>query len=253
MPPPAERAERLRAVLHVLYLMFNEGYTASAGPHLQRHDLTRDAVRLVRLLHRLLPDDGEVAGLLALVLLTDARRDARTGPDGCLVPIAEQDRRRWDHNLVAEGVALVTGTLSRTRELGPYQVQAAIAAVHDEAARVEDTDWPQVLALYELLETMSPNPMVTLNRAVAVAMVRGPRAGLDLVATLDGDERMARHHRLHAVRGHLLELAGDPGTARDSFRTAARFATSLPEKRYLETRATALALPTGGLPSQEAP
>jgi RNA polymerase sigma factor (sigma-70 family) len=236
MPPESERPERLRTVLQALYLMFNEGYTATAGPMLQRHDLTRDAVRLTRLLHRLLPDDGEVAGLLALILLTEARRDARTRPDGSIVPLAEQDRGRWDRDLIAEGVALITGTLSRTRRLGPYQIQAAIAAIHDEAPRVQDTDWPQILALFQLLETISPNPMVTLNRVVAVAMVHGPDAGLDMLAELETDERMARHHRLHSVRGHLLDMAGRPEEARDSFRTATRYATSLPERRYLESR-----------------
>jgi RNA polymerase sigma factor (sigma-70 family) len=241
LPPETERPERLRAVLHVLYLMFNEGYAASAGPRLQRHDLTGDAVRLTRLLRRLLPDDAEVAGLLALMLLTEARRDARTSPDGSLVPLADQDRGRWDQDLIAEGVALTTDTLSRTRHLGPYQLQAAIAAVHDEAARVEDTDWPQILALFQLLEAISPNPIVTLNRVVAVAMVHGPHAGLEIITTLEADGRMARHHRLHAVRAHLLEMAGQPQAARQSFRTAARYATSLPEKRYLETRAAALA------------
>jgi RNA polymerase sigma factor (sigma-70 family) len=236
LPPESERGERLRAVLHVLYLMFNEGYTATAGPDLQRHDLTRDALRLTRLLRRLLPADGEVAGLLALLLLTDARRDARTRDDGSLVPLAEQDRGRWDGALIDEGIALITATLAQTRELGPYQLQAAIAAVHSEAARVDDTDWPQILTLYQLLDSLSPNPMVTLNRAVALAMVRGPDAGLELLATLDGDDRMSRQHRLHAVRGHLLDMAGRPDEARDSYRTAARLATSEPEKRYLTER-----------------
>jgi RNA polymerase sigma factor (sigma-70 family) len=241
MPPAAERPGRLRAVLQVLYLMFNEGYVATSGPHLQRRDLTADAVRLTRLLHRLLPGDSEVAGLLALLLLTEARRDARTGPGGALIPLDEQDRSAWDRDLIAEGVALVTRTLAGTRELGPYQLQAAIAAVHDEAERVEDTDWAQILALYRLLEGVSPNPVVALNRAVAQAMVDGPRAGLAALEELGRDERMARHHRLHAVRAHLLELAGEPGPARESYRTAARYATSVPEKRYLERRAAALA------------
>jgi RNA polymerase sigma factor (sigma-70 family) len=241
LPPSAERPERLRAVLHVLYLMFNEGYTVSSGPELQRHDLTGDALRLTCLLQRLLPDDGEVAGLLALMLLTEARRDARTRADGSLVPLAEQDRGRWDRDLIAEGVALITATLSWTRELGPYQIQAAIAAVHDEAERVEDTDWPQVLALYDLLERVAPNPMATLGRAVAVAMVHGPERGLDLVTALETDDRMARHHRLHSVRAHLLETAGRRGEALDAYRAAARYATSIPEKRYLDARAAELA------------
>jgi RNA polymerase sigma factor (sigma-70 family) len=241
MPPPAEREERLRAVLHALYLMLNEGHTTTSGPWLQRHDLTRDALRLTRLLHRLLPDDGEVAGLLALILLTEARRDARTREDGSLVPLAEQDRGRWNREFIAEGVALTTETLSRRTRLGPYQIQAAIAAVHDEAPSAEETDWPQILALFQLLETIAPGPMVTLNRVVAVAMVNGPQAGLEVLAPLEADERMARHHRLHAVRAHLLEMAGRPGEALESYRTAARYATSAPEKRYLETRAGALA------------
>jgi RNA polymerase sigma factor (sigma-70 family) len=239
MPPPAERAERLRVVLQVLYLIFNEGYAASSGPDLQRADLTSEAIRLTRELYRLLPEDGEVAGLLALMLLTDARRPARTRPDGSLVPLAEQDRSRWDARAIAEGVALVTGTLARA-PLGPYQLQAAIAAVHDEAARAEDTDWRQILVLYELLERVAPSPVVTLNHAVAVAMVRGPRAGLELLATLDGDDRLAGHHRLDAVRAHLLELAGDREAAREHYRAAARATTSLPEQRYLESRAARL-------------
>jgi RNA polymerase sigma factor (sigma-70 family) len=239
MPPVAERAERLRVVLHVLYLIFNEGYTATSGPDLQRADLTGEAIRLCRDLHRLLPDDGEVAGLLALMLLTDARRPARTRPDGSLVPLADQDRSQWHAESIAEGVAIITDTLSRAR-IGPYQLQAAIAAIHDEATRTEDTDWRQIVALYELLTSVSPNPMVTLNQAVAVAMLRGPQAGLDLLRPLDADERMAGHHRLHAVRAHLLEMAGDEAGARASYRTAARGTTSLPEQRYLEARAARL-------------
>jgi RNA polymerase sigma factor (sigma-70 family) len=234
LPPETERPQRIQAVLHVLYLMFNEGYT-----ELHRHDLTRDAIRLTRLLHRLLPDDPEVAGLLALMLLTEARRAARTRADGALVPLAEQDRARWDRELVAEGVALVGRTLSGTRRLGPYQLQAAIAAVHDEASRVEDTDWAEILALYQLLEALSPNPMVTLNRIVAVSMVDGPAVGLAALRELESDNRMARHHRLHAVRAHLLEMAGDHASARESYRTAARYATSVAEKRYLEARSAA--------------
>jgi RNA polymerase sigma factor (sigma-70 family) len=238
-PPPEERADRLRVVLQVLYLIFNEGYAASSGPDLQRAELTTEAIRLARELHRLLPDDGEVAGLLALMLLTDARRPARTLPDGSLVPLASQDRSRWDAAAIAEGVALVTATLART-PLGPYQLQAAIAAVHDEAGRATDTDWPQILILYELLEQLAPNPVVTLNHTVALAMVRGPGAGLDLLATLDRDGRLAGHHRLDAVRAHLLELAGDPAAAREHYRAAARRTTSLPEQRYLEGRAARL-------------
>jgi predicted RNA polymerase sigma factor len=239
MPPEEERVDRLRVVLHVLYLVFNEGYTASSGPDLQRADLTTEAIRLARDLHRLLPDEGEVAGLLALMLLTDARRPARTAPDGGLIPLAEQDRRRWNQVFIRQGVTLITDTLARA-VIGPYQVQAAIAAVHDEAARAEDTDWPQILTLYELLETISPNPMVTLNHAVALAMVQGAAAGLDLLRTLDADDRIAGHHRLDAVRAHLLEMAGDRAAALENYRTAARRTTSSPERRYLEARAARL-------------
>jgi RNA polymerase sigma factor (sigma-70 family) len=236
LPPEPERADRLQVVLHVLYLIFNEGYTATSGPDLQRSELTAEAIRLTREVRRLLPDDGEVAGLLALMLLTDARRPARTARDGSLVPLAEQDRSLWSQESIKEGLGLVTDALSEA-PLGPYQLQAAIAAVHAEATDAADTDWPQILVLYELLERISPNPMVTLNRVVALAMVRGANAGLDLLATLDADDRLARHHRLHAVRAHLLEMAGDLEAARASYRIAARRTTSLPEQRYLETRA----------------
>ena len=236
MPRPDELDGRMRAVLRVLYLIFNEGYTATSGADLQRTDLTAEAIRLTRAVHRLLPDDCEVAGLLALMLLTDARRPARTAADGALVPLAEQDRERWDRAAIDEGLALVTETLARGQP-APYQVQAAIAAVHDEAARVEDTDWPQILALYEVLESFSPNPVVTLNRAVALAMVRGPQAGLHLLASVEADSRLAGSHRPDAVRAHLLEMAGDHAAARTSYEAAARHTTSLPERRYLETRA----------------
>jgi len=240
MPPAAERADRLRVVLHVLYLIFNEGYTTTSGPLLHRSELTGEAIRLIRAVHRMLPDDGEVAGLLALMLLTDARRPARTRPDGALVPLAEQDRSRWDRASIREGVALITDTLARA-PIGPYQLQAAIAAVHDEAPRAEDTDWRQILALYELLERVAPNPMVTLNHAVARAMVHGPQAGLELLAPLDADDRMAGHHRLDAVRAHLLEMAGDQPAARVHYQQAARRTTSFPEQRYLQARAARLA------------
>ena len=239
MPPGGERGDRLAAVLHVLYLVFNEGYASTSGPDLHRKELSAEAIRLARLVHRLLPDDGEVAGLLALMLLTDARRPARTGPDGELVPLAEQDRTRWDAAAIAEGVALISSTLARA-PLGPYQLQAAIAAVHDEAAQAADTDWRQILVLYELLAQLAPGPVVTLNHAVALAMVRGPQAGLELLATLDGDSRMAGNHRLDAVRAHLLELAGDTAAARQHYRAAAHRTTSLPEQRYLEGRAARL-------------
>jgi predicted RNA polymerase sigma factor len=217
----------------------NEGYTASAGPDLHRTQLTDEAIRLTRQVWRLLPSDGEVAGLLALMLLTDARRPSRTRPDGSLVPLAEQDRARWDRDAIQEGIALITHTLSWA-SLGPYQIQAALAALHAEAVRAEDTDWPQILALYQLLERLSPGPMVTLNRAVAVGMVHGPQAGLEVLTTLDADDRLAGHHRLDAVRVHLLELAGDKAAARAAYRRAARRTTSLPEQRYLEMRAARL-------------
>ena len=239
MPAPGDLAVRLAAVLHVLYLIFNEGYVSTTGPDLQRADLVAEAIRLARLLHRLLPDDGEVTGLLALMLLTDARRPARTGPHGELVPMAEQDRSRWDAAAIAEGVALITAALPRGAT-GPYQLQAAIAAVHDEAPTAEATDWPQIMALYEVLLRVSENPVVSLNQAVAVAMVRGPQAGLDLLAGLASDERIASDHRLHAVRGHLLEMAGDPAAARAAYQTAAERALSLPQQRYLQARANRL-------------
>jgi RNA polymerase sigma factor (sigma-70 family) len=240
IPPESARAERRGVVLHVLYLVFNEGYTASSGPDLQRSELTREAIRLMRGVHDQLPQDGEVAGLLAIMLLTDARRAARTQPDGALIGLADQDRARWNQEYIREGVALVSDALARA-PIGPYQLQAAIAAVHDEAPRAEDTDWRQIVALYELLDRLAPNPMVTLNHAVAVAMVNGPRAGLDLLAALDDDERMAGHHRLDAVRAHLLEMAGDHAAARACYQRAARRTTSLPEQRYLAARAARLA------------
>jgi RNA polymerase sigma factor (sigma-70 family) len=242
MPAGPDRAGRLAAVLHVMYLIFNEGYAATSGPRLRRGDLTGEAIRLARLVHRLLPDDGEVAGLLALMLLTEARGAARTGPDGEVVPMAEQDRSRWDRALIAEGVALITRALPRG-PTGPYQLQAAIAAVHDEAPSAEATDWPQITALYELLMRISDNPVVALNHAVAVAMARGPQAGLDLLANLEADQRIATDHRLQAVRAHLLEMAGDTAAARDAYLAAARRATNLPQQRYLHARAARLAAP----------
>src|SRR5262249_1861354 len=239
LPLEPERAERLRVVLHVLYLIFNEGYTASSGPDLQRADLTSEAIRLTREVRRLLPDSGEVAGLLALMLLTDARRAARARADGSLVPLAEQDPALWSGAEMDEGRALVTDALS-CGPLGKYQVEAAIAALHDEAASAAETDWPQILALYGLLERIEQNPMITLNRAVAVGMVEGPEAGLDLLGTLDDDPRIRGHHRLFAVRAHLLEMAGHPQAARASYLNAARRTTSLPARRYLESRAARL-------------
>jgi predicted RNA polymerase sigma factor len=227
-------------VLHVLYLIFNEGYVSTSGPRLQRTELAAEAIRLARMVHRLLPGDSEVAGLLALMLLTDARRPARTGPHGELVPMAEQDRSRWDTGLITEGVALVTGALPRG-PTGPYQLQAAIAAIHDEAPTAEATDWPQITALYELLMRMSDNPVVALNHAVAVAMARGPGAGLGLVEKLAADQRVAADHRLHAVRAHLLEMAGDRVAARDAYLAAARRTANLPQQRYLHARAARLA------------
>jgi RNA polymerase sigma factor (sigma-70 family) len=240
MPTDRERSERLSAVLHVLYLIFNEGYASSIGPDLQRHDLSNEAIRLTRAVHNLLPGDGEVSGLLALMLLTDARRPARSGPDGELIPLAEQDRTLWDRKCISEGIALITETLSRG-SIGAYQLQAAIAAVHDEAARAEDTDWPQILALYGLLKRMSDNPMVTLNHAIAAAMVNGPPAGLELLKALDSDERLAGHYRLEAVRAHLLEMAGDYPAAIARYLAAAERTTSIPERSYLTMKAARLA------------
>ncbi|MFJ1915792.1 RNA polymerase sigma factor [Streptomyces sp. NPDC088147] len=238
MPEGEERADRLVAVLHVLYLIFNEGYATSEGPDLQRVELSREAIRLTRAAHELLPDDSEVAGLLALMLLTHARSAARTGPDGELIPLAEQDRALWDARAIDEGTALLTVTLPKG-PLGPYQVQAAVAAVHDEAATVEETDWPQILALYGVLEQLSASPVVSLNRAVAVAMVRGADAGLAIIEDLTANGRLAGNHRLYVARAHLLEMAGDRQGALENYREAARRTTSLPERHYLTLRAAA--------------
>jgi RNA polymerase sigma factor (sigma-70 family) len=240
LPGPAERAGRLASVLHVLYLVFNEGYTASAGAALHRADLSDEAIRLARALHALLPDEGEVAGLLALMLLTDARRAARAGPGGELVPLDEQDRTLWDRAMIEEGIALVPAALSRGAP-GPYGLQAAVAALHDEAPRAADTDWPQVLALYGVLERMSDNPMVSLNRAVAAAMVHGPAAGLEIIDRLGADARLRGTHRLDAVRGHLHEMAGDPERALAHYRAAAARTASTPERDYLTLKAARLA------------
>jgi len=242
LPPQPQRTERLGVVLHVLYLIFNEGYTTSSGPGLHRADLTAEAIRLTRMLYRLLPGDGEVAGLLALMLLTDARRAARTETDASIVPLAEQDRALWDTTAIAEGQAILTSALG-TGPIGPYQIQAAIAAVHDEAQTADDTDWPQILALYDVLTQVAPGPLVTLSRAVALANVHGPRAGLALLGTLDTDDRMAHTHRLDAVRAHLLEQAGDTAAARESYLRAARRTASQSEQRYLQLRAARLQQP----------
>jgi RNA polymerase sigma factor (sigma-70 family) len=240
LPPEEERADRLRVVLQVLYLIFNEGYTASSGEELQRVELTAEAIRLTRMLRDSLPDEGEVAGLLALMLLTDARRAARATEGGELIPIDEQDRTLWNQESIEEGAALILKTLA-SGEVGSYQLQAAIAAVHAEAPTADETDWRQILALYVLLEKLAPNPMVTLNRAIALAQVEGPQAGLDLLATLDDDKHLADNHRLDAVRAHLLERSGDLSGARERFLAAARRTTSLPEQRYLTAKAAGLA------------
>jgi RNA polymerase sigma factor (sigma-70 family) len=239
LPHGAERAERLAVVLHVLYLIFNEGYATTAGPNLQRGELATEAIRLGRIMHQLLPDDAEVTGLLALMLLTDARRPARTGPDGGLVPMAEQDRTVWNASYIAEGVALISDALPRGA-VGPYQLQAAIAAVHDEAADADATDWPQIVALYELLMQTSDSPVVALNHAVAVAMAHGADAGLELIAGLEADGRMAEDHRLYSVRAHLLEMAGDAPAARELYLAAAARTMSLQQQRYLHARAARL-------------
>jgi RNA polymerase sigma factor (sigma-70 family) len=239
LPTSQERDQRLRAVLHVLYLIFNEGYTSSFGSRLQRLELSREAIRLTRSVRILLPDDGEVAGLLALMLLTDARRAARSGPDEELIPLTKQDRTLWDQTEISEGTALLTAALSKG-SIGMYQLLAAISAVHDEAAGAEDTDWPQILALYELLKRMSDNPMVMLNHAIAAAMVHGPSKGLELLRAVDSDARLAGHYRLDAVRAHLLEMAGDPQAAITHYRIAAGRTTSIPERNYLMTQAARL-------------
>jgi RNA polymerase sigma factor (sigma-70 family) len=242
MPSSGEQKDRLRSVLHVLYLIFNEGYTSSDGSQLQRSDLATEAIRLTRAVHRSLPDEGEVKGLLALMLLTDARRDARSGPDGELIPLDKQDRTRWDRQQIEEGVALVTAAFS-SGAVGAYQVQAAIAALHDEAARAQDTDWPQILALYTVLKGLSDNPMIALNHAIATAMVDGPAAGLRLLEALDRDARMSNHFRLLAVRAHLMEMAGDHQAAIAHYRAAAGRTTSIPERNYLMAQAGRLTSP----------
>ena len=239
LPTAEDSAQRLQAVLRILYLIFNEGYTSSAGAELRRGDLSDEAIRLARIVHKRQPHDTEVVGLLALMLLTDARRAARTGPDGALVPLAQQDRALWDRQQIAEGTALLSAALPRG-SVGPYQLQAAIAAIHDEAAHAEETDWPQILALYELLKRMSDNPMILLNHAIAAAMVHGPRKGLELLGALDSDTRLAERHRLEAVRAHLLEMAGDLEGAVKQYRAAAGKTGSLPERNYLLLQAARL-------------
>lgn len=237
LPPDSD--ERLDAVLKVIYLIFNEGYASTTGPTLQRVELAAEGIRLARMVRRLLPDDSEVAGLLALMLLTDARRPARTGPNGELVPMDEQDRSRWIRPLIDEGVELITEALPRG-PVGPYQLQAAIAAVHDEAGSAEETDWPQIVALYEVLLQVTDNPMVALNHVVAVAMARGAAEGLELLAQIEGDERIAKDHRLFAVRAHLREMSGDLAGARTAYEEAARRTTSVPQQRYLNGKAAKL-------------
>jgi RNA polymerase sigma factor (sigma-70 family) len=237
MPTARERDERLPPVLRTLYLIFNEGYTATSGEALNRVELTSEAIRLTRQLRASLPDEGEIAGLLALMLLTDARRGARTGPDGALIPLAEQDRRKWDRAAIAEGVAIIEATLPVAKP-GPYQLQAAIAALHDEAADLDATDWPQILALYDVLATLTPGPMIALNRTVAVAMVRGPQAALAELNDAAADPALRGHHRVDAVRAHLLDELGDRDAAREYYLRAAQRTRSLPEKRYLLARAT---------------
>jgi predicted RNA polymerase sigma factor len=236
-PTARQCDERLPSVLSTLYLVFNEGHTATSGEALNRVELTREAIRLTRQLRTSLPDEGEVAGLLALMLLTEARRNARTGPDGALIPLAEQDRSRWDQSAIAEGVAIVEATLPVAKP-GPYQLQAAIAAVHDEATDFAATDWPQILALYDVLVAFTPGPMVALNRTVAVAMVRGPAAGLDALEEAATDPALRGHHRVDAVRAHLLDELGERDAAREHYLLAAQRTRSLPEQRYLLARAT---------------
>jgi RNA polymerase sigma factor (sigma-70 family) len=239
LPARADRAERLAVVLHVLYLIFTEGYAATSGGSLYRVELSTEAIRLTRMVHQLVPDDGEVAGLLALMLLTDARRHARTTANGELVPLEDQDRALWDADKIAEGVALITAALPRGTA-GPYQLQAAIAAIHDEAPSAEETDWPQIKALYELLLQISDNPVIALNHAVAVAMADGPISGLQRLETLATDKQLAEDHRLYAVRAHLLEMSGETAAACEAYRAAARSARNLPQQRYLIGRATRL-------------
>ncbi|HEU5208896.1 MAG TPA: DUF6596 domain-containing protein [Longimicrobiales bacterium] len=238
MPVATERGERLCAVMQVIYLVFNEGYATSAGPSLQRVDLAEEAIRLGRMLHSLVPDEPEVSGLLALMLLTDARRRARTGPHGELVPLDEQDRTLWNADAIREGTALVEHAF-RQSAVGPYQLQAAIAALHDAAPSFAETDWPQILALYQLLERMTGNPVVTLNRAIATAMVHGPGRGLAIIDDLREGPRLRGNHRLDAVQGHLYEMLGDTSRAAEHYAAAAQLTKSIPERDYLQRKAAA--------------
>ncbi len=234
LPSAEDREHRLTVVLQVLYLIFNEGYAATAGEQLHRVDLTTEAIRLTRMLHRLLPDEPEVAGLLALMLLNDARRPARSTDTGDLVTMEHQQRELWDKALTAEGTALITAAMRR-RQVGPYQLQAAIAALHNEAPSYAETDWPQIAALYARLEQLTPTPPVRLSRAVAVAMAYGPRRGLALLDSLADDPLIRQRER--AVRAHLLELDGNTHEAAELFREAATLTDNLAERRYLEGRA----------------
>jgi len=236
LPSKAERADRLAVVLHVLYLIFNEGYVSTAGPSLQRPDLAADAIRLARTVHGLLPDDAEVAGLLALMLLTDARREARTGPGGELVPMDAQDRSRWDRAEITEGIELVDLAFDRGIA-GPYLLQAAIAAVHDRSSSADTTDWARIERLYDQLALISDNPVVALNRVVAVAMAHGAASGLELLATLEADRRVDEDHRFYAVRAHLLEMIGSVDAAREAYESAATRTGNLAQQRYLRARA----------------
>ena len=240
MPTDTDRDDRLASVLHVLYLIFNEGYSSSIGEQLNRTDLSNEAIRLTRMLHAQLPGNGEVTGLLALMLLTDARRLARTGPSGELIPLDEQDRAKWDQRLIKEGTALVSAAFSGGL-IGAYQLQAAIAAVHDRADRAEDTDWRRIVELYTALDAIASNPMVRLNRAIAVAMVEGPERGLELVNALAVGGTLEGHYRLDAVRAHFYEMSGDDARAIEAFRAAARRTASTPERDYLEMKAARLA------------
>ena len=237
---PEAHLERMPAVLHVLYLIFAEGHTASSGDQIHRVDLTREAIRLARQLSRLLPNDGEVTGLLALMLLTEARSAARSPDGSSLIPLADQNRSLWDTPAIAEATALLAQALSRAR-LGPYQVQAAIAAIHDHAADAQDTDWDEILELYDLLMVLAPGPAVALNRIVAVAMTRGPESGLRGLVSVEDEFELTDMHRLNAVRAHLQEMAGDLHAAQESYRAAARRTSSRPEQRYLLAKARGLA------------